>query len=375
MDTVENSEINTLAAQRLMMSVAETYSRSAVGGYLYLVGWGALSYAARLHENHVQLAIAVAVAFFAIAMLRQHMRPPQAVAATRSWLTRYTCVVLASGLLWGCMQAWMLLDERVGATVKNVSLIGTIAYATVFAHLYATSMRLAVGGIVMMILPTLAILWSDSRLHPMAATLTLYSMYLAVAVIRSHRDYQRQLDLHEELSKQRDLYAHLSRTDALTGLFNRRHFSAVLERLTQDAHHDSRQIALLLVDVDHFKAINDRHGHVIGDAALKSIADLMQQCFRVPGSILARVGGEEFAIVLQGMDQARVRTLAEQFRSTLAASPLACAGVPVWMTASMGIGYFDADTHLDEDGFYRAVDAALYVAKSEGRNRTMVATH
>lgn len=360
------------AAKRLATAVADTYSRSAAGGYLYLVGWGALAYAARLHENHLHAAIGVAVVFLAIAVSRQRMRPPQATSAARAWLNRYTGVVLASALLWGCVQAWMLLDEHVGTTEKNVSLIGTIAYATVFAHLYATSMRLACGGIAVMMLPTLTMLWSDSRMHAMAATLTLYALYLVVAVIRSHRDYERQLDLHEELSKQRDLYERLSCTDALTGLFNRRHFSATLDRLTRQAQRGSGTIVMLLVDVDHFKAINDRHGHLTGDAALKSIADAMKRCFSDLDALLARVGGEEFGILLTGVDLESARPLAERLRRTLADSTMVCEGESVTMTVSIGLGSYHAASHRDGDDFYRSVDAALYAAKSQGRNRTMV---
>ncbi len=373
MDHGENFRTRAGAVPRLMLTVAETHSRSAAGGYLYLVGWGALTVAAGLNASHLHAVIAFAVLFLAIAWLRHRMSPPGDARATPGWMVRYICVVLSSALLWGIVQMWVLLDTHVEKDVKYVSLVGTIAYATVFSHLYATSLRLAGGGVALMMVPTLAILWGDPHLRVMAATLSLYTVYLFVAAIRSHRDYQRQLDLHEELSRQRDLYEHLSRTDPLTGLFNRRHFTAVLEQWTRSSTRDAQPVSLLLIDIDHFKSINDRHGHVAGDLTLKAIADLMQRTCGAPDRVLARVGGEEFAILMKGLDDANVRALAEQFQRTLAKPVVVIEGMQLIVSVSIGAGHFDAAQHDDEGDFFRVVDSALYVAKAEGRNRTRFA--
>jgi diguanylate cyclase (GGDEF)-like protein len=160
-------------------------------------------------------------------------------------------------------------------------------------------------------------------------------------------------------------YAQLSRIDPLTGVANRRHFSERLEALAQAG--DGSAFALLILDIDHFKRINDRHGHAVGDACLQAIAARMRAAFPA-SALLARLGGEEFGVLIEDPAGPAVQS-AEAFRATLATTPLDCDGADVQLTVSIGVGVFEPRRHGDGDGFYRAVDRALYDAKERGRNR------
>ena len=363
------------ADYRLTLTVADTFSRSAVGGYLYLVGWAATIFAADLHVAYPAVALIVFVAFLGIAIARYRLRPPTRIALMRAWIVRYTTLVIASTLIWTIVQAWILLDAHFSITVRNVTLIGTIAYATVFAHLYPTILRLAVGGIATLFVPTLLLLWIEPVMHPMAATLSLYAAYLAVAVARSHTEYQRRLDLHEALREQRDLFEHLSRTDALCGLSNRRHFIGALHAGVRDVIEGrSGALSLALIDIDHFKAVNDRHGHAAGDEVLKAFADRMQLHFAHAGSLIARVGGEEFAVIMPGVDESTALARAERFREAVMRQPMECSGMRHAVTTSIGVAAFDARRDGDEDGLYSGADSALYAAKRQGRNRSLALT-
>lgn len=358
------------AGYRNQLAIADTFSRSATSGYLYLIGAVAAILASDMHAAYPVAAGALLASFLLLALVRQSMRPPAADGDGGAWVRRYTGVMALSALLWSGMQVWILLDDYFPEPVRTLSLFGTIAYATVFAHLYTTILRIAVAGIAAIFLPPLIVLWTMPDLHMLAAAFGLYGGYLVFAMLRSRRDYLKQLDLHEALREQRDRYARLSRTDALTGLANRRHFAAKLDAAIAQPGTD---VALLLLDIDHFKAINDAHGHVAGDAALKAVAERLRIAFGNHDAVLARIGGEEFGVVLKGAVAAGALSQAERIRHALAGDPLICDGRSLPVTVSIGAGLYDPVRHADGDAFYRAVDLALYAAKARGRNRVQPA--
>lgn len=151
-------------------------------------------------------------------------------------------------------------------------------------------------------------------------------------------------------------------SDALTGLPNRRLFELTLQRELARAMRAGDPLSLLLLDVDHFKAYNDTHGHPAGDAALAVVAEVLTKTCREP-DMAARYGGEEFAVVLPGADAERALTVAERLRSAVAGAPTAAA-----ITASVGVATL-ADDALDLEHLVEKADQGLYEAKRSGRNR------
>jgi diguanylate cyclase (GGDEF)-like protein/PAS domain S-box-containing protein len=164
----------------------------------------------------------------------------------------------------------------------------------------------------------------------------------------------------------------MATTDFLTGLYNRRHFVArMTEELARLQRLDSQAATVLMLDLDHFKHVNDTYGHATGDAMLRHIAALMRNELRKIDTA-GRVGGEEFAIVLPGTSTEEARVLAERLRLKVAANPLLHDGQAIPITASIGLTAIRAnDTSADAD-LVRA-DDALYRAKENGRNRVEVA--
>jgi diguanylate cyclase (GGDEF)-like protein len=160
----------------------------------------------------------------------------------------------------------------------------------------------------------------------------------------------------------------LSLTDALTGLANRRAFDARLALEHAREHRNERPLALLLVDVDYFKRYNDQYGHPAGDAALRAVADILRLSVSRITDLAARIGGEEFAILLPETDLGGAKALAERVRSNLQERALVHAGSSVspCLTVSMGIAMAGSDTLAE---FLSRADQALYRAKAEGRNR------
>lgn len=160
-------------------------------------------------------------------------------------------------------------------------------------------------------------------------------------------------------------------TDALTGLYNRRHFREVLQRELTRAKRHGINIALVMVDLDYFKKINDTRGHGAGDLVLREIGALLKENLRA-GDTACRFGGEEFALILPESGREGARLKAETLRQAVSELDLAYDGRELGrLTASFGIALFP--DHADEpDALLRAADEALYAAKGAGRNRVLI---
>jgi diguanylate cyclase (GGDEF)-like protein/PAS domain S-box-containing protein len=159
----------------------------------------------------------------------------------------------------------------------------------------------------------------------------------------------------------------LAHHDGLTGLPNRLLLQARLEHALQRARREGRQLALMFIDLDHFKIVNDQLGHAVGDQLLKSVATKMKGVCRA-GDTLARLGGDEFVLMLEGVDNDE--DVSRVGQALLAQYPI-CYSVPggeISVTASIGIAYFPRDG-ADAEALLRSADAAMYVAKAGGRNR------
>ena len=359
--------------RRLRVRVRDTYARSATGGLLYLFAWLPLLLVTDLPARYPLMTLAITIGFVAAAAWRRWTRPPSNTAVEQSrWMNRYSIAAMSSPLLWTFIQLQVLVDSDMPPLVKCASLFGTLAFATVFAHLYTSMLRLAVTGILVLVIPTIIVLWLEPQLRVPACAFSLYAGYLASAAFRSHADYMRRLDLDEALRDQRDKYEQLSRTDSLTGLCNRRTFSETLNAQVREAQWlAGAGVALALLDIDHFKSINDRHGHVIGDEVLKHLARCLEAAFKGNDVLVARTGGEEFGLIFRDTDEVAAMIRVEAFRESLDSNAVVCAGLKLPVTLSIGVGSFHAERHRDDDGLYGAVDVALYAAKQQGRNRVV----
>ncbi|KFN51175.1 GGDEF domain-containing protein [Arenimonas composti] len=356
------------AFRRRRQVVLDSWQRSRIAGFLYVFGWVVVAWIGDVFALAPAWGVAGAVVFLVAAILRLRLPPPAAEdrPGHDRWLLRYGAALTLAPLLWATAQTWLLLDPRFGADAVMVSVIATIGYATVIANVYTTMPRTAAIGAFVLFAPMLAALWLQPAYRALAVACTLYAVYLGGALPRSAREYRRRLDLDAALHEQRDRYERLSRTDPLTALANRREFGVRLAEATRMS--GDAGFALLILDVDHFKRINDEHGHAVGDACLRALAQRLRAAFAGDGGLVARLGGEEFGVLLP-CDGAQAKAHAEAFRAALAATRLDCEGRAVAVTVSIGVCGFVPEHHRDGDGLYRAVDRALYAAKSAGRDR------
>lgn len=172
----------------------------------------------------------------------------------------------------------------------------------------------------------------------------------------------------------------LAVTDALTGLKNLRYFRARLAEACARTRRDGKPVALVVIDLDHFKAINDEHGHAAGDRVLAQIACAVASVCRA-SETAARIGGEELAVILPGADREAARVAAERIRRVVAAQRVRAPGrgdgargpTELAVTASLGVASSEEVALRTPEALYEAADRALYVAKASGRNCTRVA--
>ena len=162
----------------------------------------------------------------------------------------------------------------------------------------------------------------------------------------------------------------LAVTDGLTGLYNRRFFEEVLRLETERSTRDNGRLALVVVDLDHFKLVNDTHGHQSGDSVLVEVAARLRRALR-GSDVLARYGGEEFVMILPGADSETALEIAERCRRALSTDTIRLhSGSRITVTGSFGLACF-ADGMSDVDSLIRNADRALYVAKGAGRDRVV----
>jgi diguanylate cyclase (GGDEF)-like protein len=164
--------------------------------------------------------------------------------------------------------------------------------------------------------------------------------------------------------------AQLAATDALTGVANRRTLDQTLRHEWFRAQRSGKPLSVLMIDADHFKAFNDRHGHQAGDQALRALAGVIKANVHRPTDLVARYGGEEFSVVLAETDSEGTRQIAEQIREQVQQLPL-MAGDEQPMSVSIGISTWTTASDISLEQLLFAADKALYQAKEGGRNRVV----
>lgn len=181
--------------------------------------------------------------------------------------------------------------------------------------------------------------------------------------------------LENEIAERQQIQARLqalATTDDLTGLCNRRHFIATAEQELERARRYRLPLALVMIDADHFKVINDRFGHHAGDLALKSLATVGRRHLREVDT-LARIGGEEFALLLPQTGYPEALAAAERLRQAIEEEVIECDTGRVRFTISLGVASLDVDRIQRIEQLMQMADAALYRAKENGRNRVEAA--
>ncbi|MBF0328321.1 MAG: diguanylate cyclase [Nitrospirae bacterium] len=187
---------------------------------------------------------------------------------------------------------------------------------------------------------------------------------------RKEREHEL-MEVSRQLEDVNRILMRISSEDGLTGLQNRRFFDEHFDIEWKRAVRESSNISLIMIDVDYFKAYNDRYGHLAGDDCLKLVASVLKGLVKRPGDFIARYGGEEFVVVLPSTEAAGALKVAEEMRQAVESIGIVHEGSSVSpnVTISLGVAYAEPLTDNIPESIIAAADRALYKAKSAGRNR------
>ncbi|MDD4891403.1 MAG: GGDEF domain-containing protein [Phycisphaerae bacterium] len=254
--------------------------------------------------------------------------------------------------------------------------------ATIFAVpiLGRTRRRWTTGGLfalgILLVLAPVTLPYSIAHLGwPKGVWLVLFSrldaLGFALVLFGVFRGLRELREVGEKLQAQNEILKEQASTDALTGLLNRREADSLLQYGAVRARQSSNPLGFVMIDLDHFKSVNDSFGHAAGDAVLAHVGRILKAELR-SSDIVARYGGEEFLIVVAEADEHKIVALAESLRSVIADSPAEFEGRTIEQTASFGVSISPAGCEASFKDAIRKADAALYQAKDAGRNRVVL---
>lgn len=198
-----------------------------------------------------------------------------------------------------------------------------------------------------------------------------FGVFFILPLIRSTvKEGGKLREMTQKLSARSETFEHAALTDALTGMQNRRYFDDALKEYLDEFRRIEKPIGLIVLDLDHFKSVNDTHGHDVGDEVLRQVAGCLKNFTRYH-DIAARIGGEEFAVVAPNLDMEALAKFAERIRRAVSDLVIVSGNVRLKVTTSVGIASWDG--REAPDSFYRRADGMLYQAKRQGRNRVCAA--
>jgi diguanylate cyclase (GGDEF)-like protein len=315
------------------------------------------------------------LAWWRMALLRQFARAQLVgTAAALRVTTAIRAGCLASGVLWGLIALFPYAspDLQMPLFIAFVLAGVTAAGASAMAAELVSALSFQ-GGVFVSLATRLLFIESDATYIGMGLTAILYMFFMALWTTRVYRNAvagilerltagQREQLLQQRESRFRELAHH----DALTGLPNRLSLQARMTELLERAATGSNNVAIIYIDIDHFKDINDSRGHRCGDVLLATAASRLRECVR-PADLVVRMGGDEFIVVaIDAQQNGHIAALADRLAASFG-QPLQYEGEAVEATVSMGIAVYP-EHGTDADQLLRNADIALYQAKAVGRN-------
>jgi diguanylate cyclase (GGDEF)-like protein len=313
----------------------------------------------------------VALSVLRAAMAAAYRRRPSEADA-RTWERRFIVTLAMTGAVWG-VGGWLIMPpgSLVYQTVVYFFLMGMVGGAV--ANYSAHVVGVMTTTILIFLPSTLAFAIED---NPLTRAMALGSVVYVVGAFRAttmlSASFRHSYVLAHELDLARETAEHQARTDELTQMRNRRAFHELGEIAVAQARRYNDPLALISLDIDHFKKVNDTWGHATGDETLRLVALIIGRTIRT-SDIAARIGGEEFAILLPRASPEQAVAMAERLRAAMEKAPLYHDNGELHFTASFGVAVRTAE--IDTlDRLLAEADKALYEAKEGGRNRVVCHT-
>ena len=280
------------------------------------------------------------------------------------WERPYFVTLMASTITWGFGAVWIMPKESL--LHQAMTLVILVGMAGGALSVYSAVRWLAITTIAVILLPATAWITANAGWPGIflgVAILMFCLSALRATKVLSHA-MQQNLEMTYALRQAKEDAEQMANTDALTGLINRRAFVERAEAPFEFCQRNGLRIAAIVLDLDHFKQVNDTRGHAAGDQAIQHAARLIQSSLR-KSDFCCRWGGEEFVILLPGTSVEEAAGVAEKLRATIASHTVPTTSGALGITASLGV----AEGHETLDALINRADLALFRAKRDGRNR------
>jgi diguanylate cyclase (GGDEF)-like protein len=368
-----------MAFQRQQLSgrvVRDLQKRSTSGVFFYILVPPVLFFTDGYIYRHPGVSLVFLGIFIGICLFRlAHVHVSRKALDNRSHEARHKAVfvtsILVTALAWGMGAAFFLLYSE-DRTIHLLMIICTVGFCAGGVMSFMPVLYLAIAYNFLMLMPAIAAVFISGDVPSLGIAMMMYSIYLVLITLRGNHEYWTALENESLLEEKTRELKKASRTDVLTGLYNRRYFDELFELEWGLSSRRKTPLTLLICDIDHFKKINDTYGHPAGDEYLKLISRHIQEVFQRETDVVARYGGEEFVVLLPDRDAEHTRDLAQRLGKKIETAVLDYHGEKMQTTISQGVTSCIPTPDMDRDVLLTRADNAMYAAKNAGRNKIVV---
>lgn len=361
--------------QLQIKALTDLTNRAKSGIFIYLANWLVLGYTFDLFELEPMMFL-FNTAIMVVIMLSRLLHYIVTINKTTTNTTLLNLwlvfTILLGGLHWGLLSAWFTYARNM-EEVRLCIILLVPCFALGGACTLSISQEIRNWFPVVIMGPLIfACIHVGGHFNYVIAGLSVFLLlYISSSSKASHNDYWSAITNHMVAEERAALMEKLSTIDALTQLKNRLFFDNELEQEWKRCQRIGCPLSVLMIDLDHFKKINDSHGHLFGDECLRAVALRLASEAKRPSDCVARYGGEEFIILLPNTNERGAQIIGQRVLEAVGRIELQSSGQTVQLTCSVGAATLVPDYRTRPIQLLQQADIALYTAKEEGRNRYM----
>jgi len=355
------------------LALTDLTTRAKSGILTYLCIWLILSFGYDLLDNFPVFFLinTLFIVSFCVLRIAHYLVLTRSKSPDTSFLHQWLVMTILLGAAhWGGMSAWIIYDPKL-IELRHVILVITPAFAIGGACTLSISSEIRTLFPLFMCLPIIGMLIhvGDTESFVFAFMTIICLIYIFSSSKATHNDYWAAITNHLVAEERAELMEQLSTTDPLTQLRNRMFFDKEFNKEWRRCSRMSCPMSIIMIDLDHFKRLNDQFGHLFGDECLKKAAQAIQHEVARPADCVARYGGEEFIILLPNTNAKGTYNIAKRMLKSVADLSFDVDGEVIKMTCSIGAATTTPDFKQERSDLIKDADTALYYAKEHGRNR------
>ena len=276
---------------------------------------------------------------------------------------------LGQAFITGSLFALILSDITRFSLIYDAVLFSIIAIAGSALVALTPTLWLAFSNFTLLLFPSFvaSIVFSPHHIS-YSFLVALYFLYMLSIAVRNNKEYYRAFNIEKQLAKKGAALEQMNKMDPLTHIYNRGHFNTTYQYQWHNGIRHQCIQSLLMIDVDHFKDVNDRFGHLFGDECLISIAKRIHDTAKRKTDLIARFGGEEFVVLLSDTSLVQALEIAEVIRKKVSECPCSYQGEQFDVTVSIGVASLLPQSDMNSNQLIENADKTLYEAKCRGRN-------